>query len=191
MIHDVQLMCISFVRHFIGTDMDTQVVSNTTLLNIFSFFHWHYHQYRNKIPLKQENAAMLYQLETFTTLKFCMFIHRTCCQEKIYFHIIIFFHIVYNFYILPIIKRHLEKLKYWHNISQMCKKNITWNRPCVALVLSLTLCATLWHFSQWHPFTMTLTQLANTKISVPFFKARSEGYLKISRSKYRFYNIKK
>lgn len=89
--HNVPYMCISIVRHFIGTNMDAQVVSNTTLLNIFSFFHWHYHQYRNKIPLKQENAAMLYQLETFTTLKFCMFIHRTCCQEKIYFHIIIFF----------------------------------------------------------------------------------------------------
>lgn len=85
-------------------------------------FHWHYYQYRNKIPLKQENTAMLYQLETFTTLKFCMFNHRTWCQEKIYFHIIIFFLIVYNFCILPIIKRHLEKLKYWHNISQMCKK---------------------------------------------------------------------
>lgn len=33
----------------------------------------------------------------------------------------------------------------------MCK-NITWYRPCVALVLSLTLCATLWHFeTTWPP----------------------------------------
>lgn len=46
-------------------------------------FHWHY-QYRNKIPLKQENTPRLYQLETFTTLKLCMFKHRTWCQEKKY-----------------------------------------------------------------------------------------------------------
>lgn len=44
----------------------TADLSNATLLNICRS-HWHFYQYRNKIPLKQENTAMLYQLETFTT----------------------------------------------------------------------------------------------------------------------------
>lgn len=40
-------------------------ISNANLLNIrFISFHWRPYQYRNKIPLKQENTAMMYQLET-------------------------------------------------------------------------------------------------------------------------------
>lgn len=65
-------VCHAAFEKMEGEERKPDIVSNTTLLNILSF-HWHFYQYRNKIPLKQENATMLYQLETFTTLKFLMF----------------------------------------------------------------------------------------------------------------------
>lgn len=90
--------CNTCFNSTFGSEMKTHTSIKCSFIKHFCF-HWHCYQYRNKIPLKQENAAVLYQLETFTTLKFCMFNHRTWCQEKIYFHIVIFFFIVYNFYV--------------------------------------------------------------------------------------------
>ena len=61
----------------------------------FLFFHWPHYQYRNKIPLKQENVAMLYQLETFTTLKFCVLSDRRTWQENIFIYIFIYFFVYF------------------------------------------------------------------------------------------------
>lgn len=90
---------------------------------------------------------MLYQLETFTTLKFFMFAHGTWCQEKIYiFSYSHFFHIVYNFYFLPRVKRHLEKKKNENTdiISHKCAKNLNMEQAVSGRSLNMNpLCNTV------------------------------------------------
>lgn len=71
---------------------------------------------------------MLYQLETFTTLKLSMFknLENTMPGKNIYSYIYIsFFIYFYIFYIFTYNKRHLEYvLKYWHlKYLKKCAKN--------------------------------------------------------------------
>lgn len=63
------------------------------------------------------------------------------------------------------------------------QKTITWNRPWVAVVLSLTLCATLWHLSQWHASELTRATDCALWHSI---KCGLLSKKKISWSKYRF-----
>lgn len=68
------------------------------------------------------------------------------------------------------------------------QKTITWNRPWVAVVLSLTLCATLWHLSQWHASQLTrATDCALWHgINCGLLSKKGEKKRQMSRSKYRF-----
>lgn len=83
-------------------------------------FHWHYYQYRNKIPLKQENTAMLYQLGDFYNSKTLHVQPQNMMPGKNIFSYNLF-HIVFNFCILPIIKRHLKKLIYSQYLTNVQK----------------------------------------------------------------------
>lgn len=118
--HVLVLMCW-IVKYLTKESITNADLSNAALLNI-CWFHWHLYQYRNKIPLKQENTAMLYQLETFTT-KILHVQPQNMMPGKIYFHIIFFSYSVLFTYNKKALGK--KNLKYWNNISQMCK-NITW-----------------------------------------------------------------
>lgn len=129
----------------IGDTNQCKSYSKYHFIKHFFIFHWHYYQYRNKIPLKRENTAMLYQQETAQ-----LSTQHVARKKKIDFHRICFSYSVELLY-LTCNKKALGKIKTLTYLTNV-QNNITLNGPCVALVSWLTLCAPLQHFRRWHPY---------------------------------------